>query len=76
MVGRDDIPWRLVGAGGADRILECFDIIVPQRPLGIVGFADLSVPLRILQPVGKARELFFLADVQEEFQDRRPVVSQ
>ena len=74
VVRGDYVPRRLAGTGGADRIFERCDVVVPQRALGIVGLANLPVPLRILQPLGKARELSFLADVQEEFQDRCAVV--
>src|ERR1700738_168009 len=76
VIRRDHIPRRVASAGGIDRVLERRDVIVPQRPLEIVGLADLPVPLRILQPLGKARELFFLADIQEEFQDRGAIVGQ
>jgi hypothetical protein len=45
----------MVGARGADRILERCDVIVPQRAFAVIGFADLPGPLRILQSLGEAR---------------------
>ena len=33
-------------------------------------FADLPVARRVIQALGKTRELFFLADMEEEFEDR------
>src|SRR5580704_6155878 len=48
LVARGDyVPWRLAGTGGVDRILERCDVVVPKRALGIVGLADLPVPLRL-----------------------------
>src|SRR6516225_7500257 len=48
-VRQDYVPWHLAGAGVADCVFERHDVITPQRSLGIVGLADLPVPLRILQ---------------------------
>ena len=60
-----------MGAGGADCILKRSKVIVPSLPLGIVGFANLPVTIWIFESFGEARELLFLADMQEKLEDRR-----
>src|SRR5271166_777013 len=72
----DHEPWRIAGAGGAHRVLERLDVLVPQRSLGIVGLADLPVARRVVEALRKARELLLLADVEEKFQDRSSVLGE
>src|SRR5580700_4381277 len=43
VIGRDHIPRRLARAGCGEGILECLDIVVPKRALGIVGFANFPI---------------------------------
>src|SRR5271169_4618419 len=69
MVGWYYIPRRVTHTRRTQRIFESGYIVVPKIALGIVGFADLPVVCRIVEPLLEARELLSLADMQKEFQD-------
>src|SRR5271166_3865848 len=73
VVRRDHVPRRLAGAGGVHRVLERLDVVVPQLPFGIIGFADLPVARRVIKALRETCELLLLADVEEEFEDRGPI---
>ena len=64
---------RILGARRTQGILISLHVIVPERALGVIGFADLPVAVRVFEPLGEAGELLLLADMQEEFQDVRTV---
>jgi hypothetical protein len=57
----------MMPASRAERILESHNIIVPPLAFGVIGFADLPVAGRIVEPPFEARQLLRFADVQEEF---------
>src|SRR5262249_26387158 len=76
VIGWNDEPGRVLGAGLFHRVLVCRDVFRPQLALGIVAFADLPMSRRIVQALREARELFFRTDVQIEFQDARAVLDQ
>ena len=63
----------MLGAGCAHRVLERLDVVIPQRPFEIVGFADLPVAVRVIEALRETGELFLPADVQEEFEDSHAV---
>ena len=48
----------------------------PRAALGIVGLADLPVARGVVEALGETRELLFLADMEEEFEDRGSVLDQ
>src|SRR5208337_3465333 len=73
MVRWDHVPWRIAGAGGVHRVLERLNVVVPQCPLRIVGFADFPVARRVVEALRETRKLLLLADVEEELEDRRSV---
>src|SRR5271166_588907 len=57
VVRRDPVPRRLARAGRVHRVLERLDVVVPQRPFRIIGFADLPVARRVVEALREAREL-------------------
>src|SRR5262245_19932212 len=75
-VGGNDVPGRFLGAGQPQCVLECLGIVVPQFALGIVAFADLPIPLRIIEPGSEALQLFLRADMEEELDDFHAVFAE
>ena len=63
VVGRNDVPWRVLRARPLHRFLERCDVVGPQGALGVVALADLPLPPGVLQPCFEALELLFGADV-------------
>ena len=74
VVRRDYKPGRVIRAGPAQHLLEGGDVVVPVRALLVVGFADLPLPGRIIQPLLKTGQLLFLGDVEEKLENRRFVL--
>src|SRR5271163_1074976 len=74
VIGRNDVPRPVFGAGFSENVLESFRVVVPQRAFLVVAVADLPVAHGIVEPLLKSFQLFFPADVQEELDDARVVL--
>jgi len=76
VVGRDDVPRRVLGARGRQHLGERPLVVVPARTLPDVGRRELPVPLRDVDPLQEALPLLLLGQVQEDLDDGEPVVDQ
>ena len=76
VVCRNDVPGRTLRAGHSHGILIGLDVLRPQLALGVVAFADLPMPRRIIESLLEAQQLLLGADVEEEFQDSGSVARQ
>src|ERR1700745_190659 len=54
VVRGNNIPWRALGAGRCNCLLVRLHILRPQLSFGVVAFADLPMPRRILEPLREA----------------------
>jgi hypothetical protein len=69
VIGRDHVPGCVLGARPFDGVLEGLDVVRPQFALRVVRFADFPVPLRIIEPLFEALELFLWANVEIELEN-------
>src|SRR6516165_11777655 len=51
VVRGNDVPGRMLGAGRCNSVLVRLHILWPQLALGVVAFADLPMPRRVLEPL-------------------------
>ncbi len=65
VVGRNDIPGRISGAGRVQTRLIRFYLIIPALPLAHVCEAELPVPVRLIDSVQKTFSLFVLREVEK-----------
>src|SRR6478672_2234733 len=75
VVGGNDEPGRVLGAGLLHSTLVGGNVFRPQLAFRIVAFADLPLPRRIIQTLREARELLFGTDVQVEFEDTGAILN-
>src|SRR5262245_33945059 len=69
VVSRHHVPWRVLRCGGADRLLECVHVVIPELALVNVGRRELPVLLWLFKTLHEALLLFLARHVQEELQD-------
>jgi hypothetical protein len=69
VVGGDDVPWALLGGGGADGILVGVHVIAPMGALFDVALFEFPVFAGGVDPGEEASFLFLVGDVEEEFGD-------
>src|SRR5580698_1089418 len=74
VIGGDDVPGSVVGAGLAKDGFIGANVVVPEFALAVVVFADLPVAGGIVEAFFEALELLFWADVEKEFEDARVVL--
>src|SRR5262249_37067524 len=72
VVGRDDVPGRVLRARLLHGVLERLDVGGPELALGVVGLADLPVAPGVLEPLVEAGELLLRADMEVELSMRVP----
>src|SRR5664279_1705539 len=66
VIGRDDIPGRVLGAGRVQASLKRLHILLPVLPLMNVREAELPVLLRIINPLAESLALFVLREMEED----------
>src|SRR5258708_4032530 len=60
VIGRNDVPGCVFGAGGAQAVLISGHVVVPKRSLLNIRHAELPVLLRLFDAREKALPLFLL----------------
>ena len=73
-VARNGEPGRVLGRGALQRLVEGGEVVVEVGALLVVGIADLPLPVRVVEPLGKAPQLLLLRDDQAELEDRGAVL--
>lgn len=76
VIGGDDVPGGLFGGGGADAFLVGFAVVAPEVSFLGVGGAEFPVFLGDVDAGEEAFALFFLGDVEEEFDDAGAVADE
>ena len=76
VVGGNDIPRRMSGAGRAEAGFIGLHVIFPEFPFRDVGLAEFPVFFRVVNAFEKPPALFVLGQVQEKFDDARAVAMQ
>ncbi len=71
VIGRHDVPRRVVAGGVLDHVLVGVLIVVPEVALLGVGHRELPVLVLLLQAFEEALLLLALGHVEEELEDRR-----
>ena len=73
MVGRDDVPRRMLCGSSANRLFVRRLIVVPALPfLEILG-VEFPILFGLFEPLEKPLFLFLFRDVQEELPDEHAV---
>src|ERR1039457_1411674 len=76
VVGRNNVPGRVMGAGGVQAGLICLHVMLPVFPLVNVGEAEFPVLVRMIDALEESLALFFLRKVEKYFDDPRSVAIQ
>jgi hypothetical protein len=76
VVCRNDVPGGVLRARQGHGVLVRVHVLRPQLAFGVVAFADLPIPRRVVEPLLEARQLLFRADVEKELQNGRAVLRQ
>jgi Carotenoid biosynthesis protein len=74
VIGRYHEPGRVLLAGLFQGVLIGLLVLIPELALPLIGCRTLPVLIRILVALVEPAFLLFFADVQEEFQNRGPVL--
>src|SRR4051812_2923685 len=76
VVGRDDVPGRMLGRGAGDGLLVGLHVVVPPGALGQVPPLELPALGRIVEALAQPLGLLLARDVQEQLDDARAGVVQ
>ena len=76
VIGRNDVPWRLVSARGAETFFIGRDILFPERPLVYVGRAEFPIFVRFVDPLEESLSLLFPRKMKEDLDNVGAVVEQ
>src|SRR4051812_10029238 len=76
VVGRDDVPGRMLRRRVADHVLVRVHVALPVTALPRVGRRELPVLLGIVDPIEEPTLLLLARHVEEELPDDDPVVVQ
>ena len=68
------MPWRILGAGGAEAIFVSGHVIIPERPFLNIRDTELPVLIRLLNPGEEAFALLLLRQMQVELDDAGAVL--
>ena len=69
VVGGDDVPGRVMGAGGAQASLISLRVLLPVFPLVDVRDAELPVLARLIDALEEAFALLAFREMEEELDD-------
>jgi len=69
VVGGDDVPRRVMGAGGAQASLISLRVLLPVFPLVDVRDAELPVLARLIDALEEAFALLAFREMEEELDD-------
>src|SRR5579859_7386805 len=69
VVGGNDVPRSVPGAGRADTLLIGFHVLLPESALLDIRGAEFPVLCRVIDAFEKSLALFILRQVEEEFHD-------
>ena len=75
-IGGYDVPGRMLRAGGREYRFKRRHVVGPALPFFQISLAELPTFLRIADARLQPRLLLVFGDVQKEFEDGGPVLSQ
>ena len=69
VIGGNDVPGRVRGAGVVDHVLVGGHVVVPAQPLVQVGLGKFPVLSRVIQSLQKSLLLLLFGDMQKKLQN-------
>src|SRR5258706_3635021 len=76
VVGRHNVPWRMLPRSRPDRFLERLRVAVPEATFLDIGRRELPAFLRVVEAIPETFFLLLARKVQKEFEDGRSLAGE